>query len=34
VRALNVQGLGMTAIARELGIGRTSVYRILNGDAR
>ena len=33
VRALNAQGLGMTAIARQLGIGRTSVYRILNGDA-
>ena len=32
VRALNAQGLGMTAIARQLGIGRTSVYRILNGD--
>jgi DNA invertase Pin-like site-specific DNA recombinase len=33
VHALNAQGLGMTAIARQLGIGRTSVYRILNGDA-
>ena len=32
VRSLNAQGLGMTAIARQLGIGRTSVYRILNGD--
>lgn len=30
VRTLNAQGLGMTAIARQLGIGRTSVYRILN----
>jgi DNA invertase Pin-like site-specific DNA recombinase len=33
VHALSAQGLGMTAIARQLGIGRTSVYRILNGDA-
>ena len=32
VRALNAQGLGMTAIARQLGIGRTSVHRMLNAD--
>lgn len=30
VRALNAEGLGMTAIARALSIGRTSVYRILS----
>ena len=34
IRALNAQGLGMTAIARQLGIGRTSVYRILNATAQ
>jgi DNA invertase Pin-like site-specific DNA recombinase len=29
VHALNAQGLGATAIAKQLGIGRASVYRIL-----
>ena len=29
VRALQEQGMGATAIARELGIGRASVYRVL-----
>ena len=29
VRALREQGMGATAIARELGIGRASVYRVL-----
>ena len=29
VRTLQVQGMGATAIARELGIGRASVYRVL-----
>lgn len=31
VKALRDQGLGGTAIARKLGIGRSSVYRILEG---
>lgn len=31
VKALRDQGLGGTAIARHLGIGRSSVYRILEG---
>jgi DNA invertase Pin-like site-specific DNA recombinase len=31
VRALKAQGLGPTAIAKELGIGRASVYRVLEG---
>ena len=26
-------GLGATAIAKELGIGRASVYRVLEGDS-
>jgi DNA invertase Pin-like site-specific DNA recombinase len=30
VHALKEQGLGPTHIARELGVGRTSIYRILN----
>ncbi len=33
VRSLKKQGMGATAIARELGIGRASVYRILNEAA-
>jgi DNA invertase Pin-like site-specific DNA recombinase len=32
VRALKAQGLGASAIAKELGIGRTSVYRVLEAD--
>jgi DNA invertase Pin-like site-specific DNA recombinase len=31
VRALKEQGLGATAIAKQLGIERTSVYRVLKG---
>jgi len=31
VKRLKADGMGATAIARELGIGRASVYRILNG---
>ncbi|WP_286238947.1 recombinase family protein [Neptuniibacter halophilus] len=31
VRELKAKGMGATAISRELGIGRASVYRILNG---
>jgi DNA invertase Pin-like site-specific DNA recombinase len=30
VQALKDEGLGATAIAKKLGIGRASVYRILN----
>ena len=33
VRSLKKQGMGATAIARELSIGRASVYRILNEAA-
>lgn len=33
VRALRAEGLGATEIARRLGIGRASVYRILAGPA-
>ncbi len=33
VRSLKKQGMGATAIARELSIGRASVYRILNAAA-
>jgi DNA invertase Pin-like site-specific DNA recombinase len=29
---MKAQGLGATAIAKELGIGRASVYRVLEGD--
>lgn len=32
VRALQAEGLGATAIAERLGIGRASVYRVLNGE--
>jgi DNA invertase Pin-like site-specific DNA recombinase len=32
VREMKAQGLGATAIARELGIGRASVYRVLEAD--
>jgi hypothetical protein len=31
VREMEAQGLGATAIAKELGIGRASVYRVLEG---
>jgi hypothetical protein len=30
---MKAQGLGATAIAKELGIGRASVYRALEGDS-
>ena len=33
VRSLKEQGMGATAIARELSIGRASVYRLLNDAA-
>ena len=33
VRALEAQGLGATAIAERMGIGRASVYRVLAGKA-
>jgi DNA invertase Pin-like site-specific DNA recombinase len=33
VRALKAQGMGATAIAKELGIGRASVYRVLEADS-
>lgn len=33
VRSLRDQGLGATAIATKLGIGRASVYRALNNEA-
>lgn len=32
VRALQAEGLGATAIAERLGIGRASVYRVLNDE--
>ena len=32
VRAMKAQGLGATAIAKELGIDRASVYRVLEGE--
>ena len=31
VLALKAEGIGPSSIARQLGMGRTSVYRILNG---
>jgi DNA invertase Pin-like site-specific DNA recombinase len=31
IEALRAQGLGATAIAKRLGIGRASVYRVLEG---
>ncbi|MEM9344511.1 MAG: recombinase family protein [Pseudomonadota bacterium] len=34
VRKLRDEGLGATAIARKLGIARTSVYRVLGGAAK
>jgi DNA invertase Pin-like site-specific DNA recombinase len=33
VRAMKAQGMGATEIAKELGIGRASVYRVLEGDS-
>ncbi|MGH1573135.1 recombinase family protein [Methylobacterium sp. P31] len=33
VKALAAQGMGATAIARELNVARASVYRLLNGQA-
>ena len=33
VRERRAQGLGATAIAKELGIGRTSVYRVLEAGS-
>ena len=30
-KALKAQGVGPTAIAKQVGIGRASVYRILDG---
>jgi len=33
VRQMKAQGLGATAIAKELGIGRASVYRVLEADS-
>jgi len=33
VRELKAQGLGATKIAKELGIGRASVYRVLETDS-
>src|SRR5271165_4085043 len=33
VAALKAEGMGATAIAKRLGIGRASVYRLLRGDA-
>jgi DNA invertase Pin-like site-specific DNA recombinase len=32
-RELKARGFGATEIAKALGIGRASVYRVLNGDA-
>jgi DNA invertase Pin-like site-specific DNA recombinase len=32
VREMKAQGLGATAIAKALGIGRASVYRVLEAD--
>jgi DNA-binding IclR family transcriptional regulator len=31
IRALKAEGLGATEIAKRLGIGRASVYRVLEG---
>jgi DNA invertase Pin-like site-specific DNA recombinase len=33
VRAMKAQGMGATEIGKELGIGRASVYRVLEGDS-
>jgi DNA invertase Pin-like site-specific DNA recombinase len=33
VRKMKAQGLGATAISKELGIGRASVYRVLEADS-
>jgi DNA invertase Pin-like site-specific DNA recombinase len=33
VRDMEAQGLGATAIAKALGIGRASVYRVLETDS-
>jgi DNA invertase Pin-like site-specific DNA recombinase len=33
VREMKAQGLGATAIAKALGIGRASVYRVLESEA-
>jgi DNA invertase Pin-like site-specific DNA recombinase len=32
IREMKAQGLGATAIAKTLGIGRASVYRVLGAD--
>jgi len=32
VRALKARGIGATAIAKELGIGRANVYRVLEAN--
>ncbi len=32
VKALAAQGMGASAIARELNVGRASVYRLMNGS--
>jgi len=34
IQALKAQGMGATAIAKQLGIGRASVYRVLEGDGK
>jgi DNA invertase Pin-like site-specific DNA recombinase len=34
IKGLKADGLGVTAIARRLGIGRASVYRVLEGPAK
>ena len=34
IAALKAEGLGASAIAKRLGIGRASVYRVMNGDER
>jgi len=34
IQALKAEGMGATAIAKQLGIGRASVYRVLEGDGK